>query len=110
MAEVREVAVPDLGDFADVEVIEIHISAGDVLEVEAPLVTLESDKATMDVPAPFAGRVESVAVGVGDRVSEGSVLCTMAVEASEPATAPEPEPEPEPAAAAAPEPAGGGTA
>jgi dihydrolipoamide dehydrogenase len=72
-----EVRVPDIGDFADVPVIEIHVSAGDEVAVEDPLVTLESDKATMDVPAPFAGVVKQLRVSIGDRVSEGSVLLVL---------------------------------
>ena len=66
-----EVRVPDIGDFDDVPVIEILVSVGDSVEVEDPLVTLESDKATMDVPAPSAGVVSEMSVSVGDRVSEG---------------------------------------
>jgi dihydrolipoamide dehydrogenase len=69
-----EVRVPDIGDFDDVPVIEILVSVGDEVAVEDPLVTLESDKATMDVPAPFAGVVKELSVSVGDRVSEGSLL------------------------------------
>ena len=72
-----DVRVPDIGDFQDVPVIEIHVSAGDEVSVEDPLVTLESDKATMDVPAPEAGKVTQLCVKVGDRVSEGSVLLTL---------------------------------
>ena len=72
-----EVRVPDIGDFTDVPVIEIHVSAGDQVAVEDPLVTLESDKATMDVPAPSAGVVKQLSVKIGDRVSEGSVLLTL---------------------------------
>ncbi len=72
-----EVRVPDIGDFTDVPVIEIHVSAGDEIAVEDPLVTLESDKATMDVPAPFAGVVKQLSVKIGDRVSEGSVLLLL---------------------------------
>ncbi len=72
-----EVTVPDIGDFADVPVIEIHVGAGDEVGAEDPLVTLESDKATMDVPAPFAGVVSELRVAIGDRVSEGSVLLTL---------------------------------
>jgi dihydrolipoamide dehydrogenase len=72
-----EVRVPDIGDFTDVPVIEIHVSAGDAVAAEDPLVTLESDKATMDVPAPFPGTVTQMRVSVGDRVSEGSVLLVM---------------------------------
>ena len=72
-----EVKVPDIGDFADVPVIEILVSEGDEVAAEDPLVTLESDKATMDVPAPFPGVVARLAVSVGDRVSEGSLLLTL---------------------------------
>ncbi|MFL5822364.1 MAG: biotin/lipoyl-containing protein, partial [Solirubrobacteraceae bacterium] len=63
-----EVRVPDIGDFTDVPVIEIHVSAGDAVSPEDPLVTLESDKATMDVPAPFGGTVRQLQVKIGDRV------------------------------------------
>lgn len=72
-----EVRVPDIGDFTDVPVIEIHVEPGAEVSVEDPLVTLESDKATMDVPAPAAGTVKQLAVKIGDRVSEGSVLLTL---------------------------------
>jgi dihydrolipoamide dehydrogenase len=72
-----EVTVPDIGDFDNVPVIEILVSVGDTVGPEDPLVTLESDKATMDVPAPFAGVVSALSVSVGDRVSEGSVLLTL---------------------------------
>jgi dihydrolipoamide dehydrogenase len=77
VSEAAEVRVPDIGDFTDVPVIEIHVSAGDEVQPEDPLVTLESDKATMDVPAPFAGTVMQLSVGIGDRVSEGSVLLLL---------------------------------
>src|SRR2546423_7658437 len=72
-----EIRVPDIGDFTDVPVIEIHVSVGDDVGIEDPLVTLESDKATMDVPAPQAGKVTQLCVKIGDRVSEGSVLLTL---------------------------------
>ena len=78
--------MPDIGDFTDVPVIEIHVSRGDEVAAEDPLVTLESDKATMDVPAPAAGVVKQLQVKIGDRVSEGSVLLTM--EADSPAPSP----------------------
>lgn len=79
--------VPDLGDFDDVEVIEIHIKTGDDVEIEDPLVTLETDKAAMDVPAAYAGKISSVAVKVGDKVSEGSTLGVIdAVKAPDVAT------------------------
>ena len=75
-----EVKVPDIGDFKDVPVIEVFVKPGDTVKPEDPLVTLESDKATMDVPSPAAGVVESLRVKVGDRVSEGSVLALLASE------------------------------
>jgi dihydrolipoamide dehydrogenase len=74
---VTEVRVPDIGDFTDVPVIEIHVSPGDEVALEDPLVTLESDKATMDVPSPAAGTVGQLRVAIGDHVSEGSVLLTL---------------------------------
>jgi dihydrolipoamide dehydrogenase len=72
-----EIRVPDIGDFADVPVIEVHVSPGDVVAVEDPLVTLESDKATMDVPSPVAGTIAEVRIAVGDSVSEGDVVATL---------------------------------
>ena len=70
-----EVKVPDIGDFKDVPVIEVHVQPGAEVKAEEPLVSLESDKATMDIPAPVAGRVQDVRVKLGDRVSEGSCCC-----------------------------------
>ena len=75
--DVVSVEVPDIGDFEDVPVIEILVSSGDTVETDDPLLTLESDKATMDVPAPFAGTIKDIQVSVGDRVSQGRVLLTM---------------------------------
>jgi pyruvate dehydrogenase E2 component (dihydrolipoamide acetyltransferase) len=75
--EAVPVEVPDIGDFTDVPIIEILVSPGDTVQAEDPLVTLESDKATMDVPAPFAGTVKQLQVNVGDRVSEGTPLLTL---------------------------------
>jgi dihydrolipoamide dehydrogenase len=69
-----EIRIPDLGDFADVPVIEVHVAAGDVVAAEDPLITLESDKATMDIPAPAAGTISELAVRVGDRVSAGDLI------------------------------------
>src|SRR5215210_5418036 len=80
MADAKEVKVPDIGDFSEVPVIEILVSAGDEIDEEAPVVTLESDKATMDVPAPFAGKVVELKVDVGDKVSEGDVLAMVEAE------------------------------
>jgi pyruvate dehydrogenase E2 component (dihydrolipoamide acetyltransferase) len=76
--EIVEVQVPDIGDFDDVPIIEILVSPGDEVAVDDPLLTLESDKATMDVPAPFAGTVQELSVNVGDRVSQGATLLTIA--------------------------------
>jgi pyruvate dehydrogenase E2 component (dihydrolipoyllysine-residue acetyltransferase) len=78
MAPVREVVLPDIGDFKDVEVIEVLVKPGDEVEAETPLITLESDKATMEVPSPYAGTVQSIQVKVGDRISEGAVILTLA--------------------------------
>jgi dihydrolipoamide dehydrogenase len=81
-----EVRVPDIGDFTDVPVIEILVAVGDEVAPEDPLVTLESDKATMDVPAPAAGTVSQLRVSIGDRVSEGSVLMTLEANGAGPST------------------------
>jgi len=112
---VQEVRVPDIGDFSDVPIIEIHVSAGDEVAVDDPIITLESDKATMDVPAPVAGTVTAVPVSVGDTVSEGDVILSVEVagaeaapagEAAQPAaTATAPAAQPAAATAAAPTPA-----
>ena len=80
MAAVTEVGVPDLGDFADVPVIEIHVAPGDVVNNEDPLVTLESDKATMDIPSPAAGTVRELRVKVGDQVSRGAPILLLDTE------------------------------
>jgi pyruvate dehydrogenase E2 component (dihydrolipoamide acetyltransferase) len=79
MAEVKDVVVPDIGDFSDVPVIEVMVSPGDTVAEEDPLVTLESDKATMDVPSPFGGVVQELKVTTGDTVSEGSPLLTLEI-------------------------------
>ncbi len=80
MAAATEVSVPDLGDFAEVPVIEIHVAPGDVVSNEDPLITLESDKATMDVPSPAAGTVRELRVKVGDLVSRGSPILLLDTE------------------------------
>ena len=74
MADLMEVKVPDIGDFKDVPVIEIHVKAGDTVSADDSLVTLESDKATMDVPSPVAGTVREIKVALGDKVAEGSLI------------------------------------
>jgi pyruvate dehydrogenase E2 component (dihydrolipoamide acetyltransferase) len=93
--------VPDIGDFKDVPVIEVLVKPGDVVSKDDSLVTLESDKATMEVPAPFAGVVKTVLVKVGDRVAEGIAIVTMDAEAPSPKAAPAPA-SPAPAKAAPP--------
>jgi pyruvate dehydrogenase E2 component (dihydrolipoamide acetyltransferase) len=77
MATATQVKVPDIGDFSDVPIIEVHVSGGDAVNEDDPLITLESDKATMDVPAPAAGSVSEVLVKVGDRVSEGTPIVVL---------------------------------
>ena len=101
----KEIRVPDIGDFKNVPVIEIHVKPGDTIAAEDPIVTLESDKATMEVPAPEAGTVGEVKVKIGDKVSMGSVLITIASAGSATSTtapaasAPAPAAKPAPAAA-----------
>lgn len=73
----KEIRVPDLGDFKDVPIIEVHVKAGASIAPEDPLITLESDKASFDVPAPEAGKIVDLLVKVGDKVSEGSVILTL---------------------------------
>ena len=77
MAEVNEVRLPDIGDFTDVPVVEILVSVGDRVDAEDPLLTVESDKATMDVPAPFAGTVAELKVAVGETISQGDLLVML---------------------------------
>ena len=99
-----EVKVPDIGDFDEVPVIEIHVSEGDEVEVEQALVTLESDKATMDVPSPEAGTVKEVLVKVNDKVSEGTPIVVLEAEASEPGSGTESAEAEQPAADEVPDP------
>jgi pyruvate dehydrogenase E2 component (dihydrolipoamide acetyltransferase) len=75
--ETIEVSVPDIGDFSDVPVIEVFVKPGDIVQPDDPLVTLESDKATMEVPSPIAGVIEGVRVSVGERVSAGTPLVSL---------------------------------
>ena len=85
MSQIIDIKVPDIGDFTDVPVIEVFVKPGDVIQVDDALVTLESDKATMDVPASAAGTVKEVLVKLGDRIGEGTVV--VRVEASDAAAA-----------------------
>lgn len=82
--EVKEIAVPDIGDAADVDVIEVLVAVGDMIEADQGLITLETDKATMEVPAPFAGKLVSLTIKVGDKVSQGSVIATVETQSSAP--------------------------
>ncbi len=79
MGEVKEVLVPDIGDFDAVDVIEVLVASGDAVAKEDSLITLESDKATMDVPAPFPGTVKDVKVKAGDKVGQGALILTLDV-------------------------------
>jgi pyruvate dehydrogenase E2 component (dihydrolipoamide acetyltransferase) len=109
----QSITVPDLGDFHDVEVIDVLVKPGDKIDVDTPLLTIETEKATMDVPATNAGTVKSVAVKKGDRVSKGSVILEVEGGDSKPATtaqakpasaAPPPAPAPTPPKTPAPQP------
>ena len=85
MADIKDIPVPDIGDFDGVEVIEILVAVGDSIAVEDPIASLESDKAAMEIPSPFAGIVKEVKISLGDKVSEGDPLIT--IEASDAAPA-----------------------
>ena len=89
-----EVSLPDIGDFSDVEVIEVLVSPGDHVHVDDSLITLESDKATMEIPSPYAGTVKEVKVSVGDRLNQGDLLLRMDREAGDAAGLTTPVPEP----------------
>lgn len=84
MADEKEVKVPDIGGTSGVDVIEILVKVGDEITKESPLVTLESDKASMEIPSPVAGIVRSIRLNIGDKVSEGDVILTLAASEDEP--------------------------
>lgn len=86
MSQLIEIKVPDIGDYADVPVIEIHVKVGDTVALEDSLITLESDKATMDIPASAAGVVKEIRVALGDRIAQGAVV--LLLEAAAAASAP----------------------
>jgi len=79
VAELKKVLIPDIGDFKDVPVIEVLVKTGDVVSAEDSLITLESDKATIEIPSPFSGSIKELFVQVGDKVAEGSVVATIEV-------------------------------
>src|SRR4029453_13974537 len=118
MASKQEVLLPDIGDFADVDVAEVLVAKGQRVEAEQSLIVLETDKASMEIPSPFAGTVVEMKVSVGDRVSEGALIAIIEAEeaaagepaarahpprsgnpgaAGNPASPPRPGPEPQPA-------------
>ncbi len=103
MSTATEVRVPDIGDFSDVPIIEVHVAPGDKVNAEDPLLTLESDKATLDVPAPSAGTVGEVLVKIGDQVSEGTPILLLSsgdgASTTPPSLVEQQEPAPGPAAA-----------
>src|SRR5690606_26110271 len=98
MSTIVEIKVPDIGDFDAVEVIEVLVAPGDTIEVEQSLITVESDKASMEIPAAAGGVVKTVKVKVGDKVKEGSVILELEAADEAPAAA---RPEAQPAAQAA---------
>ena len=79
MTKITEVPLPDIGDFKEVDVIEVLVSPGDKVDAEQSLITLESDKATLEVPSPKAGKVLEVKVKVGDKVSQGTPIVSLEV-------------------------------
>src|SRR5882724_10742350 len=85
-----EVRVPDIGDYQGVPVIEVLVKDGDRVEKDQPLIVLESDKATMEVPSPVAGIVRGLKIKMGDKVSQGDVICTLEVSDGDAAVAPSP--------------------
>jgi pyruvate dehydrogenase E2 component (dihydrolipoamide acetyltransferase) len=106
VAEIKQVLVPDIGDYKDVGIIEVMVKVGDTIKAEDNLVTLETDKAAMDVPSPYAGVIKEMKVKVGDKVSQGSLILLLessdvagAPQNSQPAVQPTPAPTAAPAAA-----------
>jgi pyruvate dehydrogenase E2 component (dihydrolipoamide acetyltransferase) len=97
-----EIKVPDIGDFKEVEVIELLVKPGDTVKAEQSLITVESDKASMEIPSSHAGVVKELKVKIGDKIAEGSLILILEADASAAAAAPVPAPAPAPAAASAP--------
>ncbi|MEZ0271997.1 MAG: dihydrolipoyllysine-residue acetyltransferase [Methylophilaceae bacterium] len=98
----KEVLVPDIGNFDSVDVIEVHIKPGDTVNQDDSLITLESDKASMDIPSPFSGTVKEVKIKVGDKVAQGALIAMVEVSETAAASAEAPKPAAEPAPAPAP--------
>ena len=83
MIKTKDVLIPDIGEFDQVEVIEVLVKSGDTVSAEDPLLTMESDKASMDVPSPFGGIVKTVKIKAGDKVSQNDLILTLSVDADE---------------------------
>ncbi len=81
MSKTIEFTVPDIGDFSTVPVVEIHVAPGDTISIDDSVISLESDKATLDVPSTIAGRIIEVCVGEGDKVSQGSLIAIVEISA-----------------------------
>ena len=79
----KDLLLPDIGDFKDVEVIELLVTAGDSVNAEDSLLILESDKATMDIPSPYSGTIKKMSIAVGDKISQGSLLGLIEVAAAD---------------------------
>ena len=88
MSRLVEVTLPDIGDFESVDIIEVMVSPGKSVEADDSIITLESDKATMEIPSPYAGVVRQVGVKVGDRISKGGAIMTMELAEGESVDAP----------------------
>jgi len=99
MANIVDVVVPNIGDFDKVEIIEVLVSAGDEVTKEDPIITLESDKASMDIPTSESGIVKEVKVEVGGKIGEGDLILTLEVSADSNAPSPKEEPAAEPKSA-----------
>jgi pyruvate dehydrogenase E2 component (dihydrolipoamide acetyltransferase) len=102
VATVEDILLPDIGDFTDVEVIEILVAPGDRIEVDQSLLTLESDKASMEIPSPVAGTLKALKIAIGDRIQQGSLLAQIetdgdAAQSAQPSAEPTPESATEPA-------------
>lgn len=93
---IKEVLVPDIGNFDTVDVIEVLVKAGDVVAKDDSLITLESDKASMDIPAPFAGTVKEVKINVGDSAKQGTLILMLDTADAAPAEKPAAKPTPTP--------------
>ncbi len=93
MPEERKILLPDIGDFQDIDVIEVLVKVGDHVRVDDSLIVLETDKATMEIPSPFAGVIREMSVRVGDTISEGGLVCVMDAEETVLPAAPAPPPE-----------------